>query len=146
MQNTIHNSFLIKWWWTYMHLIFAWKTKIFIKLMAFWLLQKVIEGSILLKIFNSINNVYNQTVKVWLGGPTKNTFKGQPRNKNWSNNILGPFSLNVFIFYFILVFIYYMPKYMSWIFHYKKGGNCYKFVFLVDVAPLGIKFLKFGNS
>jgi hypothetical protein len=112
-------------------------------LMAFWLLPKVIEGSILLKILNSINNVYNQKVKVWWGGPTKNTFKGQPRNKNWpNNNILGPFSLNVFIIiFFFLVFIYYMPKYMSLIFHYnKKGGNCYKFVFLVDVAPLGIKF------
>jgi hypothetical protein len=28
----------------------------------------------------------------------------------------------------------------------KKGGNCYKCVFLIDVAPLGIKFLNFGNS
>jgi hypothetical protein len=28
----------------------------------------------------------------------------------------------------------------------KKGGNHYKFVFLIDVAPSGIKFLNFGNS
>jgi len=40
-----------------------------------------------------------------------------------------------------------MPKYMARSFHYdKKGGNCYKFVSLIDVAPSGIKFLNFGNS
>jgi hypothetical protein len=49
---------------------------------------------------------------------------------------------------FFLMFIYCMPKYMAWSFHYnkKKAGNCYEFVFLVDVALLGIKFLHFGNS
>jgi len=87
---------------------FCMENKIFIKLMAFWLLQKMIVGSILLKIFNSTNNVYNQRVKVWLGGPTKNTLKGQSRNKNWPNNVLGPFSLNVFIiiiYFFSCLFI-----------------------------------------
>jgi hypothetical protein len=45
------------------------------------------------------------------------------------------------------MFIYCMPKYMAWNFHYnKKGGNRYKFVFLIDVAPSRIKFLNFGNS
>jgi hypothetical protein len=28
----------------------------------------------------------------------------------------------------------------------KKGGNRDKFVFFIDVAPLRIKFLNFGNS
>jgi hypothetical protein len=28
----------------------------------------------------------------------------------------------------------------------KKGGNCYKFVFFIDVASSRIKFLNFGNS
>jgi hypothetical protein len=43
--------------------------------------------------------------------------------------------------------IYCMPKYMAWSFHYnKKGGICYIFIFLIDVAPLRIKFLNFGNS
>ncbi len=34
-----------------------------------------------------------QWMKVWLGGPTGNTLKGQSRNKHWPNNILGPFSI-----------------------------------------------------
>ncbi len=34
-----------------------------------------------------------QWMKVWLGGPTRNTLKGQSRNKHWPNNILGPFSI-----------------------------------------------------
>jgi hypothetical protein len=40
-------------------------------------------------------------------------------NKNWPNNILGPFSLNVFIIknHVFLMFIYHMPKYMAWSFH-----------------------------
>jgi hypothetical protein len=37
------------------------------------------------------------------------------------------------------MFIYCMPKYMAWSFHYnKKRWKSYKFVFLIDVAPLGI--------
>jgi len=28
----------------------------------------------------------------------------------------------------------------------KKSENCYKFVFLIDVAPSRIKFLNLGNS
>jgi hypothetical protein len=28
----------------------------------------------------------------------------------------------------------------------KKGGNCYKFVFFIDVVASRIKFLNFGNS
>jgi len=84
-------------------------------------------------------------VKVWLGGATKNTFKGQSRNKNWPNNILGlTFFFKSYIYF---MFIYCMPNYMAWSFHYnKKGENHYKFVFLIDVAPLGIKFLNFENS
>ncbi len=35
-----------------------------------------------------------------------------------------------------------MSKYMA----IKKGGNHYKFVFLIGVAPLGTKFLNIGNS
>jgi hypothetical protein len=42
-------------------------------------------------------NTWKNQVKVWLGGHTKNTFKGQSRSKNWPNDIPRPFSLNVFI-------------------------------------------------
>jgi len=60
-------------------------------------------------------------VEVWLGGPIRNTLKRQSKNKNWPNNILGPFSLNVFIIViFFFMFIYCMPKYMAWNFHYNK--------------------------
>jgi hypothetical protein len=60
-------------------------------------------------------------VEVWLGGLIRNTFKGQSRNKNWQNNILGPLFKNVFILIiFFFMFIYCMPKYMAWSFQYNE--------------------------
>ncbi len=44
------------------------------------------------------------------------------------------------------MFIHCMPKYMDLSFHWnKKGGNHYKFVFIIALAFLGITFLNFGN-
>ncbi len=59
---------------------------------------------------------------VWLGGPIRDHFKGQSRNKIWPNNILRPFSWNFFriINYYFFMFIYCMPKYMAWSFNYNK--------------------------
>jgi hypothetical protein len=86
-------------------------------------------------------------MKVQLGGPTRNTFKGQSRNKNWPNNIPGSFSLNVFIIInYSCLSIACQSIWLKVSIIIKKGGNHYKFVFLVDMAPLGFKFLNFGNS
>jgi hypothetical protein len=60
-------------------------------------------------------STWKNQVKVWLGGHTKNTFKGQSRSKNWPNNIPRPFPLNVFIIIiFFFMFISCMSKYMAW--------------------------------
>jgi hypothetical protein len=46
-----------------------------------------------------------------------------------------------------IMFIHCMPKYMTTTIHWnKKGGYCYKFVFLIVVAPLGITLLNFENN
>jgi hypothetical protein len=84
-----------------------------------------------------------------LGGPTRNTLKGQSRNKNWPNNILGPLSLHVFIiiiFFSSCLFIACQSIWLEVSITIKKDGNCYKFIFLIDVAPSGVKFLNFKNS
>lgn len=59
---------------------------------------------------------------------------------------LRPSPSNIFIYIYFIMFIYCMPKHMTLNFDWnKKGGNCYKFIFLIVVAPLITMFMKFHN-
>jgi hypothetical protein len=71
---------------------------------------------------NYVNHLwFYLRMKVWTAEPTRNIFNEQSRNKNWLNNILEPFLKNVFIIInFLIMFIYFMPKYMAWSFHHNK--------------------------
>ncbi len=72
------------------------------------------------------------------------------KEQNWPNNIPSrPFSLNVFIIiimFFSCSFIVAQSIWLEVSIGIKKGGNCYKFVFFIDVVASRIKFLNFGNS
>jgi hypothetical protein len=63
-------------------------------------------------------------VKVPFGGTTRiEPPQGMLRNQNWSNNILGPFLLNLFIVmnYFFLMFIHCIPNYVALSFYWNKN-------------------------
>jgi hypothetical protein len=75
--------------------------------------------------------------------PLGTTSRNGQETKIHQTIFLGLFLKNfIIINYVFLMFIYCMPKYMPWSFHY----NHYKFVFFIRVAHSRIKFLNFENS